>query len=147
MMLAQQVQRPDWFSFATTLVATLVGGLLALGTAVLVRRWELRQATRIRLYDELLPNVANIYHSWLEVHRCEFGVQVSKEADDAATRLSRAAVMAGKREWLIAKPIRERMRERSEVSNLKQAQDLDGAIEKQFDELKAYLEKKMGFSE
>jgi hypothetical protein len=147
MMLAQQVQRPDWFSFATTLVATLVGGLLALGTAVMVRRWELRQATRIRLYDELLPNVANIYHSWLKAHRGELGVQVSKEADDAATKLSRAAVIAGEREWLIAKPIRERMRQRSKASSLKQARDLDAAIEKQFDVLEAYLKKKMGLSE
>jgi hypothetical protein len=34
MVLAQQGQTLDWFSLVTTLVATLVGGLLAVGTCI-----------------------------------------------------------------------------------------------------------------
>lgn len=53
-------------AFVTTIIATLIGGILAVGTSVVVKRWELRQVTRIRMFDELLPEAASKYLSWLE---------------------------------------------------------------------------------
>jgi hypothetical protein len=45
-------------AFITTIIATLIGGVLAVGTSVVVKRWEYRQETRIRMFDELLPETA-----------------------------------------------------------------------------------------
>jgi hypothetical protein len=138
-MLAQQGHALDWFGLATTLLATLVGGVLAIGTSVVLKRWELRQTTRVRMFDELLPEVARSYFGWLDSHRDDTGARVSQEAVDAATRLYRAAVISGRKEKDIVSPIRERMRERSTVVDLEQAHRIDRDINRKFDELEGYL--------
>ena len=103
-MLAQQGPALDCFSLATTLLATPVGGVLAVGTSVLLKRSELRQTMRVRMFDELLPEVARSYFGWLDSHRNDSEVEVTKEAIDAATRLYRAAVISGRREKDIVSP-------------------------------------------
>jgi hypothetical protein len=44
-----------WIPLVAALLGALVGGMATLVASVLVKRWELRMATRIRMYDELLP--------------------------------------------------------------------------------------------
>jgi hypothetical protein len=118
-------------AFITTILATLIGGVLAVGTSVVVKRWE------------LLPEVARKYFSWRDTEGKSFTAKVSKEIDDSVTRLYRAARISGRRETAIVGPIRRLMRERSQVSDLEQAHDIGKRIDKRFDELESYLIKRI----
>lgn len=130
-------------AFITTIIATLIGGVLAIGTSVVVKRWEFRQETRIRMFDELLPEVAGKYFSWHDTEGKSFTAKVSKEIDDSATKLYRAARISGRRETVIVDPIRQPMRDRSSASDLEHAQAIDKHIDRQFNELENYLTKKI----
>jgi hypothetical protein len=44
-----------WVPLLAALLGALVGGVATLTGSVLVKRWELKKTTRIRMYDELLP--------------------------------------------------------------------------------------------
>jgi hypothetical protein len=44
-----------WVPLLSALLGAIVGGLTALLGSVLVKRWELKKTTRIRMYDELMP--------------------------------------------------------------------------------------------
>jgi hypothetical protein len=50
-----QGDTPVWIPLVAALRGALVGGMATLVASVLVKRWELRKATRILMYDELLP--------------------------------------------------------------------------------------------
>jgi hypothetical protein len=130
-------------AYITTIIATLIGGVLAVGTSVVVKRWEFRQETRIRMFDELLPDVASKYFSWRDTEGKSFTAKVSKEIDDSATKLCRAAKLSGSRETAIVEPIRKFMRDRSEVTDSESAHSIDKRIDMQFDELGSYLIKKI----
>lgn len=130
-------------AFITTILATLIGGILAIASSVVVKRWELRQAARIRMFDELLPEVASEYFRWLEEHRDILTAEVSKDVIDSATRLYRAARLSGDSETDIVRPIRQLMRKRSEASDLEQAHNIDGQVSHQSGELESFLEKKV----
>lgn len=130
-------------AFITTIIATLIGGVLAIGTSVVVKRWEFRQETRIRMFDELLPELASKYLSWCDTEGKSFTAKVGKDIDDSATKLYRSARISGRRETVIVCPIRQLMRDRSTVSDLERAQDIDKQIDRQFDELESYLTKKI----
>ena len=86
-------------TFLTTIIATLFGGILAVGTSVFLRQWELRQTTRIRMYDELLPQLAREYFRWRDMHKDVSAAEVSDEIFDSVTKLYRAAKISvtGKR--------------------------------------------------
>jgi hypothetical protein len=84
------------------------------------------------------------YHGWLETHQDKLGTPVSKEAENAATNLYRAAVIAGKRELLIVEPIRRLMRDRLKANNLERAHAIDQAIEERFDDLERYFAERIG---
>jgi hypothetical protein len=130
-------------AFITTIIATLIGGILAIGTSVVVKRWEFRQETRIRMFDELLPELAHSYFSWRDTDGKTFTAKVGKEIDANATKLYRAARIAGRRETVIVCPIRQLMRDRSNASDLEHAQGIDKKIDKQFNELEGHLTKKI----
>ena len=132
-------------AFVTTIIATLIGGVLAVGTSVVVRRWEFRQETRIRMFGELLPELAGKYFSWRDTDGKSYAADASKEIDDDATKLYRAAMLSGRREADIVGPIRGLMRGRSKSSGLEHAQDIDKQINKRFDELNSYLIKKLSY--
>jgi hypothetical protein len=132
-------------AFITTIIATLIGGVLAVGTSVVVRRWEFRQETRIRMFDELLPALASKYFSWRDTDGKSYAAEVSKEIDDDATKLYRAARLSGRRETDIVGPIRDLMRDRSKSSSPESAQDIDKQTNKRFDELESYLTKKLSY--
>jgi hypothetical protein len=95
------------------------------------------------MFDELLPEVASKYFSWRDTDGKSFAAKVSKETDDTVTKLYRAARIAGRRETVIVGPIRQLMRDRSKVSDLERAHDIDQQIDKRFDELESYLVKKI----
>jgi hypothetical protein len=84
------------------------------------------------------------YHGWLETHHDKLGTPVGKEAEGAATKLYRAAVLAGRRQLLIVEPIRRLMRERLKATNLEREREIDQVIEERFDGLERYLEERMG---
>ena len=132
-------------AFVTTIIATLIGGVLAVGTSVIVRRWEFRQETRIRMFDELLPALAGKYFSWRDTDGKSDAAEVGKEIDDGATMLYRAAMLSGRRETDIVGPIRGLMRGRSRSSGLERAQEIDKKLNKRFDELNSYLIKKLSY--
>ena len=95
------------------------------------------------MFAELLPEVARKYSSWRDADGKSFTAKVSKEIDDSATKLYRAARISGRRETVIVEPIRALMRDRSEASDLQHAQHIDKQIDKHFDELDSYLTKKI----
>jgi hypothetical protein len=130
-------------AFVTTIIATLFGGVLAVGSSVFLRRWELRQATRIRMFDELLPELAREYFSWRDIHRDDVAVEVSKEVLDRATKLWRAAEIVGHGEADIVGPIKGLMEKRSQASNLEYAHDIDEQVNGQSGMLEDYLRKKL----
>lgn len=131
-------------AFITTIIATLIGGVLAVGTSVVVKQWEFRLETRIRMFDELLPEVASRYFSWLDRHgKSSYSVKIDKEVEDSVNSLYRAARISGRRETVIVGSIRDLMRGRSMTGDLGRAQDIDKQIDKRFDELESYLIKKI----
>jgi len=88
------------------LVGGLASGLAALGGSVIVNRMQLKKATRIRIYDEILPQVAR-----------PFGVlqdQFTMQADPLATQeflslvrdLERLSVIAGGKDHQLAGEVR-----------------------------------------
>jgi hypothetical protein len=80
------------------------------------------------MFDELLPEVADEYFSWRDIHRDDVAAEVSKEVLDRATRLWRAAKIAGHEETEIASPIKELMKKRSQGSNLEYAHNIDQQV-------------------
>ena len=77
---------------------------MAIGTSVVVKRWEFRQETRIRMFDELLFEVASKYLR-RETEGKAFTAKVSKEVDYSAIKLYHAARISGYRETVIVGPI------------------------------------------
>ena len=52
---AQDTSRNVWVPLLSALLGAVVGAAASLTGSVLVRRWELKKTTRIRMYDELMP--------------------------------------------------------------------------------------------
>ena len=92
-----------WVLLLAALLGALVGGLLALIGSVLVKRWELRKATRIRMYDELLPAPLELYRRRVMMMRFMSQSQSwsptppSMELREGARELHRAGVIVGGR--------------------------------------------------
>ena len=89
--------------------------------------------------------LASKYFSWRDTDGKSYAAEVSKEIDDDATKLYRAARLSGRRETEIVSPIRELMRGRSKSSGPEPAQDIDKQINERFDELNSYLTKKLSY--
>jgi hypothetical protein len=61
--------RDWWVPLLAALLGALVGGVATLTASVLVKRWELRKTTRIRMYDELLPKPLDQYRRIVKTMR------------------------------------------------------------------------------
>jgi hypothetical protein len=100
-----------WVPLLAALLGALVGGLLALIGSVLVKRWELRKTTRIRMYDELMPAPLELYRRRVMMMRFMSQSQSwsptppSMELREGARELHRAGVIVGGREAQITERI------------------------------------------
>lgn len=104
--------RDVWIPLLAALLGALVGGLLALVGSVLVKRWELKKTTRIRIYDDLLPALYRHYSGTsITEALIERGFQIShvpvptKNFMERVGELRRAGVVAGWREAQITNQI------------------------------------------
>jgi hypothetical protein len=108
-----------WVPLLAALLGALVGGVATLTGSVLVKRWELRKTTRIRMYDELLPALFEQYRRIVMTMRyfSERGelspTPPRMDLIEDAGELRRAGVIAGGREAQITERIWTLLRERT----------------------------------
>jgi hypothetical protein len=101
-----------WIPLLAALLGALVGGLLALVGSVLVKRWELKKTTRIRMYDELIPSLYRHYSgSSIVIGLVDLGIRKgpvprpTMKFIDYVGELHRAGIVAGPSEAQIAEQI------------------------------------------
>ena len=104
--VVQPQSGPDWLTIVSTLLATFLGGLLALAGSVFVSRWELRRTYRVRLHDELVPAILAFMPS------LDLPAEFSWELTDLTKDLERNARIAGSEEFKQAKSIRRDISDR-----------------------------------
>lgn len=118
---AARGERSDaWVPLLSAMLGALVGGFLALVGSVLVKRWELKKTTRIRMYDELLPAPLEQYRRIVMTMRffSERGewspTPPRMDLLEDARELHRAGVIAGGREAQITERIWTLLHERTD---------------------------------
>lgn len=111
---------PVWIPLVAALLGALVGGMASLVASVLVKRWELKKTTRIRMYDELLPAPLEQYRRIVMTMRLfsERGewhpTPPRMDLLEDARELHRAGVVAGGREAQITERIWTLLHERTD---------------------------------
>jgi hypothetical protein len=147
-----------WVPLLAALLGAIVGGLLALVGSVLVKRWELRKTTRIRIYDDLLPALYRHYSGTsITEALIERGFQIghvpvpTKNFMERVGEIRRAGVVAGWREAQITKQIWDLISEHTTYgmqSNLiwhydRDLSAMDRELERLVVELNKHLERKL----
>jgi hypothetical protein len=146
-----------WIPLLAALLGALVGGLLALVGSVLVKRWELKKTTRIRIYDDLLPALYRHYSGTsITEALMERGFQIShvpvptKNFMERVGELRRAGVVAGWREAQITNQIWDLISEYTTygmqwnlVWHNKDLSVMDRELERLVTELHSHLERKI----
>lgn len=82
----------DWPTVIATLASALIGGALALAGSIWTTRRELIRGTRVRLFDELLPEVMGLWSARVGHPSRDPGLV------EAVRRMTRAGIIAGRRD-------------------------------------------------
>jgi hypothetical protein len=88
------------------LVGGLASGLAALGGSVVVNRIQLKKATRLRMYDEILPQVARPFGVLQDQFTLKADPLAPPEFLNLVHDLERVSVIAGSKERQLAGEIR-----------------------------------------
>jgi hypothetical protein len=84
-------------------VGAIVGGAASLAGTMLVNKRQMATNARIRLYDELLPNLASHIHVLLDSADYETVVEANKQMPELLAKVRRATAIAGPRERKVAR--------------------------------------------
>jgi hypothetical protein len=150
-----------WVPLLSALLGAIVGGATTLVASVLVKRWELKKTTRIRMYDELMPALYREFRpssiAIVQRGRGHGGLMPPPTFGllDRAGELHRAGVIAGGKEAQITEEMWDTIVGHvayGEELNLlwrpyMNHQDLSALnkrLERLFDELEQHLKGKLG---
>jgi hypothetical protein len=154
---AQSESSDVWVPF----LAALLGGFLALVGSVVVKRWELRKTTRVRIYDVLQPALFEEYRVCLfAIRLIDRGVEKgpvpppTRKFVQLTGELHRAGVIAGWTEAQITERIWELIGEHTAYDtrlnptwnpnkDFRELVAMDQELERLADKLQYYLERKL----
>jgi hypothetical protein len=106
-----------WTSLLAALVGAIVGGAASLAGTMLVNKQQMATNARMRLYDQLLPDLSRAIADWASARTPfrpiakEYPLPAVRGVIELLTAVSRASAIAGRHERRFVNDLRELWRE------------------------------------